>query len=319
MENTMSKIQVKILGTGAYLPPNPVSSSDLEKKLGFAPGTFEKTSGVRNRFHVQGETSSEMGAHAARKAIESSGLEPTQIDAIVSVSGVAQQAIPCTAALIHNQLKLASHTAAFDLNASCLSFLTGLEILGHLIAQGVYRRVLLVASDIASAGLNPKDPKTASLFGDGAAAVLLGPSENQGIIATHFEMKSEHVEDCQCQGGGTLRAPQELSYFRMNGPRLFKAVMPPLLKMVRTLTKEPVDLFIPHQASPMALDLFQKKLKIPDSRIIHIVREYGNMVATSLPFALHLAIQQKRLVRGNRTLLFGTGAGLTIGGVLLEY
>ena len=317
----MSKIKVKILGTGAYLPSQPISSEELELKLGFSPGTFEKTSGVRNRHHANEETSSEMGAQAALAAIEASGIDPNEIDAIVSVSGVAQQAIPSTAALIHNKLGLKSGVA-FDINSSCLSFLTGLDCMGNMISQGTYRYVLLISSDIPSHGVNPEDPKTASLFGDGAAAVILGPSETAGILASHFEMKSENIEDCQCKGGGTLQASKEQSYFRMNGPRLFKAVIPPVMKMIRSIfdrTQEKIDLYIPHQASPFALDLLQKKLKLSDSKIVNIVREYGNMVATSLPFALHQAIQTCRVKRGDRVLLFGTGAGLTIGGVLLEY
>ncbi len=319
-------IKTKILGTGAYLPLEPTSSEDLEKKLGFAPGTFEKTSGVKRRYHVKEENSSEMGAEAARQAVLASGLQFDQIDAVISVNGISQQAIPSTAALIHQKLGL-KNGVAFDINASCLSFLTGLVCMGNLISQGIYRYVLLVSSDISSVGLNPEDPKTASLFGDGAAAVVLGPSETQGILAFDFKTQSERLQDCQCEAGGTLLAlkkgiPKEKFYFKMNGPRLFKSAMPPLLEMVRSLLAKvggAVDLMIPHQASPFALDLLQKKLKWPVQKFVHIVRDYGNMIATSLPFALHLAIQEKRVKRKDRIFLLGTGAGLTIGGVILEY
>lgn len=320
-------IRTKILGTGAYLPSNEISSEDLEKKLGFAPGTIEKSSGVKKRYHVEEETSSDMGAAAVRQALQAANLDFHSVDALVSVGGVPQQAIPSTAALIHQKLGL-KNGVAFDINASCLSFLTGLVCMGNLIAQGIYRHVVLVASDIASGGLNPKDPKTASLFGDGAAAVVLGPAVgNEGILESHFETKSESAQICACEGGGTLFAskkkisPDRL-FFKMNGPKLFKAAMPPLLKMYHSFLDKvdgAIDLIIPHQASPFALDLFQKKLKLPNDKIVHIVREYGNMIAASLPFALHKAIEEKRLQRKDRVLLLGTGAGLTIGGVLLEY
>ena len=320
----MSKIPVKILGTGAYLPSRLVTSEELEKELGYPSGTFATTSGVNKRYYATCETSSEMGMLAAEQALHAAKIDKSEIDAIVSVSGVPQQAIPTNAALIHRKLGLQGGIA-FDINSTCLSFLTGLFCLGNLIAKGVYRYVLLVSSDIASAGLNPQDPKTASLFGDGAAACVLGPTETGGIIASHFETRSEHIDDCQCEGGGTLlglkeHIPRERQYFRMNGPKLFKAAIPPLLKMVhQMLCESTVDLFIPHQASPFALDLLQKKLNIPNEKFVHIVRDYGNMIATSIPFALHQAIIEGRLQRGNKTLLFGTGAGLTIGGVLLEY
>lgn len=322
----MSKLLVKILGTGASLPSRLATSEDLEKELGYPEGTFAKASGVKKRYISTCETSSEMGMVAAEKALYAAKIDKSQIDAIISVSGVPQQAIPSTAALIHKKLGLKG-TVAFDINSTCLSFLTGLFCMGNLISQGVYRNVLLVSSDIASVGLNPRDPKTVSLFGDGAAACVLGPSDQGGIIASHFETRSESCNDCQCEGGGTLLAlkdniPRDRYYFRMNGPRLFRAAMPPLLQMIRQFRNESekeIDLYIPHQASPLALDLLQKKLGVPDSQIMHIVRDYGNMIATSIPFALHLAIEEGRLHRGDRALLHGTAAGLTIGGVLLEY
>ncbi|MGL5626120.1 MAG: 3-oxoacyl-ACP synthase III family protein [Candidatus Rhabdochlamydia sp.] len=322
----MSKFLVKILGTGIYLPTCLVTSEDLEKKLEYPIGTFAKASGVRKRYYAIHETSSEMGTIAAERALKTANIEKSQIDAIISVNAIPQQLVPSTAALIHQKLGLKG-TIAFDINSTCLGFLTGLFCMGNLIAQKAYRHVLLIASDIASAGLNPKDPKTVSLFGDGAAAVVLGPTETGGIIATHFETRSEYGEDCQCEGGGSLLTlkddiARERHYFRMNGPRLFKTAMPLLLKMIDCLNRESdrkIDLFIPHQASPIALDLLQKKLGIEDNRFMHIVRDYGNMISTSIPFALHMAIETGKLQRGHRALLMGTGAGLNIGGVLLEY
>ncbi len=320
----MSKIAVKILGTGAYLPSRIVTNEELEKELGYPPETFIKASGVTQRRYVTEETSSEMGMIAAKEALKAANLTISDIDAIVSVSGVPQQAIPSNAALIHQKLGLKG-TLAFDINSSCISFLTGLFCMGNLVAQKVYNRVLLVSADIPSSALNPKDPKIASLFGDGAAACIIGPSHSEGIITSHFETRSEYIDYCQCEGGGTLLAlkdniPKERHYFRMDGLKLYKAAMPPVIKMVKQMMSEcEIDLFIPHQASPLALDLLQRKLGIKDEQFIHIVRDYGNMIATSLPFALHLAIASGKLKRGDKALLFGTAAGLTIGGVLIEY
>jgi 3-oxoacyl-[acyl-carrier-protein] synthase III len=322
----MPKALVKILGSGVHLPSIELSSQALEKKLGYHPGTWERASSVRRRYHVAEETASDLGAAAAKMALEEARIASSQIDAIISVSGTYQQLVPSTSALIHKKLGLAG-SVAFDINATCLSFLTGLFCIGHLISQGIYRHVLLVSSDIASPGLNPNDPKTALLFGDGAAAVVLGPGTSEGIIASHFETRTERELDCQCEAGGTLSSfkdhiSKERLYFQMNGPRLFKAALPPLLDMIHKLTEgldREVDLIIPHQASPFALDLLQKKLGVPDHQFMHIVRDYGNMIATSIPFALHTAIKEERLRRGNRALLLGTAAGLSIGGIVLEY
>jgi len=322
----MSKIPVKIYGTGVFLPSRLVTSATLEEELGYPPGEFKRTSGVNQRYYVEKETSTEMGTIAAEKALASAHIDKEEIDAIISVSAVPQQAVPTNAALIHQKLGLKKDTIAFDINATCLSFLTGLFTMGNLITSGVYRSVLLVSSDIASGGLNPRDPKTASLFGDGAAACVLGPTENGGILASHFEVHSRYADACCCEGGGTLVGLNtdslERQYFRMNGPKLFKAAITPVLKMIKQFKREinrNIDLYIPHQASPFALDLFQRKLGVEDNQFIHIVREYGNMIATSIPFALHKAIEYKQLQRGDIALLFGTGGGLTIGGILLEY
>lgn len=325
--NYMSKILVKILGTGAYLPSCKVTSAVLEKELGYAPKTFEKASGVNTRYYVTHETSTEMGMIAAERALSISEIDKSEIDAVISVSGVPQQAIPTNAALIHQKMGLNPKTVAFDINSTCLSFLTGLFSMGNLIASGIYRNVLLVSSDIGSTALDPKDPKTVSLFGDGAAACVLGPSTKEGILASHFETRSEYTEACKCEAGGTLLGIREdidrqRYYFRMNGPQLFKATIPHVLKMVEQLrdaSDREIDLFIPHQASPLALDLFQKRLGASNDRFMHIVRDYGNMIATSLPFTLNKAIEEERLKRGNTALLLGSGAGLTIGGILLEY
>jgi len=323
----MSKIPVKILGTGAYLPKQRVSSAILEKTLNYPVGTLAKTSSVQTRYYVSEETSTDMGFLAAQEAMSSAQVSAQEIDAIVSVSAVPQQALPTNAALLHQRLNLSPTVMAFDINATCISFLTGLFSMGHMVAKGVFKNVLLVSSDIGSTALNPNDPKTASLFGDGAAACVVGPSTSQAILGAYFETHSHCAQACQCEGGGTLLGvrrdiPLERSYFRMDGPKLFKAAIPPAMKMIKTLSElddEPIDLYIPHQASPLALDLFQKRLGVKDEQFMHIVRDYGNMVATSIPFTLNKAIKSGRLKRGDRTLLFGTGAGLTVGGLLLEY
>lgn len=323
----MSRIPIKILGTGAYLPSNLVTSEMLEKEYGYAYGSFKKASDVNNRYFIDNETSSEMGYYAVEMALRDANISKDDIDVIVSVSGVPQQAIPTNSVLIHKKLQFKDSTLAFDINASCLGFLTGFFTMANLIHAGIYKNVVIVSSDIASKGLNPKNPKTLSLFGDGAAACILGPSKDAGIIGSYFKVHSLLANTCECKAGGTFAGiSQDMNkdqlYFNMDGPKLIKASSSYVIEMINTLksaSKKEIDLYIPHQASPLALDLFQKKLKIPKDKFIHIVRDFGNMIATSLPFALHKAIESKKLLRGQRAILFGTGAGITIGGLVFEY
>ena len=137
---------------------------------------------------------------------------------------------------------------------------------------------------------------------------------------------SQYGRYCKCESGGTKFArelPEDLErlFFRMNGPQLVKASLRPLLKMFYKLkqTTEKLDLCIPHQASPFALDLIQRRLDIPDDQFVSIVRDYGNMIAASIPFALHQTISSAKLQRGDSVMLFGTAAGLSIGGAIIEY
>ena len=130
----MSKLPVKIFGTGVYLPSRLITSATLEKELGYCPGEFKKASGVNQRYYAQNETSTEMGAIAAERALATSQIKRDEIDAIISVSAVPQQAVPTNAALIHQKLGLRESAVAFDINATCLSFLTGLFCTGNLIS-----------------------------------------------------------------------------------------------------------------------------------------------------------------------------------------
>ncbi|MCF7853058.1 MAG: hypothetical protein K9M07_07455 [Simkaniaceae bacterium] len=326
----MSKKKITILGTGSYLPAEKITHEILEERLGLEKGWIMERCGVETRYYAAGEDASSMGTKAALQAIEAAGLSLEEIDVIIGVSGVPQQAIPSMGALIHKQLGL-KKSFAFDVNSTCLSFLLGLDIAADLIEGGKARHILLVSADIASVGLNPADPKTATLFGDGATAVVIGKSTgNAGIEASAFESWTEDQEACLLEiGGSKLPYVENLAvgeeyrrYFQMDGPLLFKSAIPRALKMIKDLMEQAqgdVSLMIPHQASPGSLRLIERKLGDFQGRIINIVKDFGNMIATSIPFALHYAIQEGKLKRGDRCLLIGTSAGISIGGMILEY
>ena len=326
----MSKQKIRILGTGAYLPARCVSEAELEKSLKLKTGWIEKHCGVKTRYYAEDEEASSMGAKAAASALDAAGLSLSDLDAVIGVSGVPQQAIPSMAALIHKKLGLQGQLA-FDVNSTCLSFLTGFKIAANMITSGSLKHVLLVSADIASVGLNPEDPKTATLFGDGAAAVIVGPSEStsSNIRLSKFETWTEAQDACQFESGGSKLHLKDVEpkqkYFFMNGPKLFKVAVPKALKMAKEMLKEEklsmddLSLVIPHQASPGALHLFERKLRIPACKFLNIVQDFGNMIATSLPFSLHHAIKQNRLKRGDTCMMLGTSAGISIGGVIFEY
>lgn len=327
-------LKIKILGTGKYLPKKAVSAAELAQKIGVTEEWILKKSGVETRYFAENETSAFMGAQAAIQALTAAGIEWSDLDAVVSAGGVMQQSIPCTAALIQRELGMeGSQIPAFDINCTCLGFVTALDTLSSMIAAGRYKRVLIVCSDIASAGLNWEHHESCTIFGDGAAAVVIGPTpegESSKIYSSCLETYCEGADYCRIQGGGTALHPNQHGpgvdkrfLFEMDGKETFKmasrVILPFMDKLLQEMTLAEVDLVIPHQASMMALRIIQKKLQLEDHRMMNIAKNHGNVIAASLPMALHEAIMQKRLVRGNKFVLLGTSAGFSIGGMVLEY
>ncbi|RHW34666.1 beta-ketoacyl-ACP synthase III [Lysinibacillus yapensis] len=326
---------VKIVGTGKYLPSKKIHSNELDLVLGVKPGWVEQKSGVKMRSFIDNETASEMAAYAAIEAINASGLQKEEIDCIVSVSGTMQQPIPCNASLVQKQLGLSnSQIPCFDINSTCLSFVTGLDTISYLIHSGRYSNVLLVSSEVASAGLNWEAKESAILFGDGAAAAVLTKTpenESSNILAGHMETFSEGAHFTEIRGGGTKLHPNNPNakytdyLFDMNGKAVFKLSSKHIHPFMEKLlsyshcTLNEIDLVVPHQASGMAMRILRKKLGIEEAKFMDILHHHGNTIASSIPMALHEAILQKKIQRGSKVMLLGTSAGLSIGGVVFEY
>lgn len=321
---------VKIMGMGRYLPRNKILSTELDAKLQLAEGSVQKKSGLISRhFASMDETTSYMGAQASRIAVEKAQINLTDLDAIISACGVGEQAIPCTAALIQQQLGLeSSGIACFDVNSTCLSFITAFDIASHLLAGGRFKRILIVSSEIASVGLNWQDMETCTIFGDGAAACVVEQSEGrERILSAHHETHSIGANICKIDAGGT-RYPTptvEQSLFHMEGKKVFKLASKLLDSLMENLlNKAQVSLsdihwIIPHQASLLAMQHIQKRLNIPQEKYVSIYPHHGNQIAASIPTALCHLIDSQQLQRGQLVLLLGTGAGLAAGGLILEY
>ena len=324
---------LRLLGSGVALPPLCLTSLELDAQLGLPPGTVEKKTGVRRRYVETGRSAAVLGAEAARAALADAGLGFADLDCLVVASGTPDQAMPCNAALVHHELGL-SRLPAFDLGASCLGFLVALDTLATLISQGHYRRVLVVASDIASCGLDWRHLEASGIFGDGAAAFVLGPAgeSGSGLVAAALETHSEGVHWCEIPGGGSRHHPGRISepflpltLFRMDGKAVFRFAAETLPGFVGHLLESAglsmadIDLVVPHQASAHALQFVRKRFGLPREKMIDIYADHGNQVAASLPTALHHAVASGRLRRGQRALLIGTGAGIGVGGAVLCY
>lgn len=327
---------LRILGTGAYLPARILTSAELDRRWQKADGWTERLSGVRSRrVASKHETTSMMGAAAAHVALTNAQLDARELDCVVSACSVMEQAIPCSAVLIQRAIGLdAARTPAFDVNATCLSFLVALDLVACAIAAGRYERVLIVSSEIASCGIDDDNHETAALFGDGAAAAIVGRTDDpdSGIVASLFETYSEGAELCQVRAGGTRLRPaddeqewREGTKFEMNGRATYRMAaqrLPGFLDRLMTragLTTDDLQVIVPHQASGKALSHLQEALGLAPHTLIRVLSTHGNQIAASIPSALHAGIASGDVARGHTLALVGSGAGLSFGGVVLKY
>jgi 3-oxoacyl-[acyl-carrier-protein] synthase-3 len=326
---------VKIAGLGTCLPERRVTSTELEAKLGLQPGWNERVTGVRERRYAGQETSVGMAARATRMALAHGGVAPEDVDLVIGASTAPAQLIPCTAALVQRELGLPEgRSLCFDLDATCLSFLVALHVAAPLVAAGTYRAALVYSSEITSHGLNPAEPESAVLFGDGAAAAVLtrsGPGDTGQIWRTCFETWSGGADLTQCLGGGTLHHPNdptttpEMNLFHMNGPAIYRLAtrrFAPFLGGFLTdlgWERAEVDAVVPHQASLMGMHVLHARLGFREDQVVSNLALRGNCIAASLPLVLGEAVHEGRVRRGQRLLLLGTGAGLTLGAVALTF
>lgn len=242
------------------------------------------------------------------------------------------QPIPTTSALLARELGVPDgRLESFDINTTCLSFLTALDKITMMMWAGGYGNVLIVSSEIASRGLPwGSDPATAALFGDGAAAMVLTPGGDR-IAASKFRTYPSGWDLCQIQSGGTRhdfhldRASfEDHSFFEMQGRDLYRLTFRAFPGFVTELLDDAgwrlsdIDAVIPHQASPHAIAHMKKACGFSDDQVVETIQETGNMIAASIPHAFDRARRDGRIGEGSNVLILGTSAGLSIGGVALE-
>ncbi len=306
----------------------------MERIASLPPETSETRFGIGRRFYADaGETSSFMAAAAAEAALAEAGWRAADIDVVIGACGVMEQPIPGTALLVHRRLGLGgSGVPAFDVNATCLSFLVALDQALAGFALGRWRRVLIVTADIASAALDYGDPEASVIFGDGAAAIALEAGGPHILLASRLESYSAHAGLCRLEAGGTRLRPHDDmtaflagSRFAMDGPALFRATRRRFGGFLARLLGEAgiaadaLDLIVPHQASAPALAYLAHALGGDPARIVDIFHAHGNQIATSLPHALHVARRAGRARPGSTALLVGSSAGISLGGAVIRW
>jgi 3-oxoacyl-[acyl-carrier-protein] synthase-3 len=319
---------MKISKTAYYLPPKIEGNDELSTMIGRSPGWIHSRAGVLER-RIAEESMHQIGARCARKVL-SEGQRP---DCIINASVTPVQLIPDGSVFIQDALGF-SGIPSWSIHATCLSFLVALNTAAAMIYAGTFRKILIVSSETGSAFRNMKEPESAALIGDGAAAALIEPAEASGQSAfIDWEMATwpEGKTYTEFRGAGTYRPPfiedktrPEDYTFHMNGPRIFRmarqktgVIMKRLLERNR-FTIDDVDWVVPHQASGPALKS-APSYGIPEQKLINIIEKTGNTIAASTPMALAWADQQNKLKRGDLILIGGSGAGLSIAYALIRW
>jgi 3-oxoacyl-[acyl-carrier-protein] synthase-3 len=317
------------VGTGSYLPEKILSNADLEQRMDTSDAWIRERTGIERR-HIIGDTESnvDMAEHAARAAIAAAGLQPQDIDLISYGTTTADLVFPNCGCLL--QARLGCRGApAFSLEAACSGFMYALAMADKFVRAGESQRALVVGSEVLSRITDYSDRSTAILFGDGAGAVVLSPSEQPGIISTHLHADGSYQHLLYCSGG-PARGPAPGSmpsgdYIRMAGSEVFKLAVTLLGGIVdetlasNQLDRSAIDWLVPHQANLRIIQAVAKKLRMPMERVIVTVQEHGNTSTASVPLALDVGVRDGRIKRGDLLLLEALGGGVTWGSALLRY
>jgi 3-oxoacyl-[acyl-carrier-protein] synthase III len=320
----------RITGTGSHLPPRRVTNADLAAELAVqgvetSDEWIVERTGIRARhFAAPDVTTSDLGAQAARQAMEAAGVGPADIDLIIVATSTPDMVFPSAACILQNKLGIAG-CPAFDVQAVCSGFVYALTVADAMIRTGSAKRALVIGSEVFSRILDFKDRTTCVLFGDGAGAVVLEASETPGILATDLHADGKHV-GILCvpgtvSGGKVLGDP----LLKMDGQAVFKLAVGVLEDAARaTLAKAgrtdaDIDWLIPHQANIRIMQGTAKKLKLPLDKLVVTVDQHGNTSAASIPLALDAAVRAGKIRKGDTLMLEGVGGGFTWGAVLLDF
>ncbi len=329
----MAPLPMKIIGCGRYMPRRVVTNEELEARCELPAGWIETKTGVRERRWVErDESSTFMGAMAAREALDDAGIAPADIDLIMNASGSPPRALPDGGHLIQRELGLGrSGIPCMTVHTTCLSFVTGLNVAANFLATGQRETILIVTSDISSRSLDFSQPESAILLGDGAAAcVVTRAPEGDGSALERYHQVGlgDGADLTTLRGMGTTwppndpDTPPEYNLFYMDGLGIAAMLRGAFTSFLETLTaglsRADVAAVVPHQANAYALRAL-RRYGFPEGRIAKTLDRFGNCVAASIPLTLYEVIREGRISQGDRVLLLGAGAGLCIGGILLTY
>jgi len=317
-----------ITGWGKCMPPAVMTNDDIATVLDTSDEWIKSRSGISER-RVSHVPVSDLAAVAGHRALAAAGLEPEEVDLLIIATCSPDTVIPSTAA--HVQKKMgAANAAVMDLNAGCSGFIYSMSVATAMIQAAGYKKALVIGAERITWFLNWSLRDTAVLFGDGAGAVVLEPSEEEsGLLASHLGCEGDALDALIIYNFGTAgnRFVENYGNFNVNfdGREIFKRAVRGMAKEVRQvlggleLSNDDIDLIIPHQANARIIESLAQYLSVPMSQVVLNIQNYGNTSAATIPVAMVEALAEGRIKPGDRLLMAAFGAGLTRGAGMIRW
>jgi 3-oxoacyl-[acyl-carrier-protein] synthase III len=327
-----------ITGVGHYVPERVITNEDLSRQINTTDEWITERTGIKERrFFTPGkDTVASMGAAAARVAMERAGVGPKDVDLIVFATITPDYYFPGSGVLMQRELGMEG-IGAIDIRNQCTGFIYGISIGDQYIKTGMYKTVLVIGAEIQSTAMDMSDEgrAIAVIFGDGAGAVILQASteEGRGILSTHLHADGRYAEELIIKDPGSSRpgrankdlADPKDTFPYMNGTTVFKHAIVNLADTVmealaaNKLSKHDLDLLVPHQANYRITSYLQEKLEMPKEKVVSNIHKYGNTTAASVPIALSEAWEEGRVKKGDLVCLAAFGSGFTWGSALVRW
>ena len=332
----MTQLQrVKISALGTYVPPRLLTNADLEKMVDTNNEWIMSRVGIKER-HIaeKGVGTSDLAAEAARRALAQRGIEASELDAIIVATVTPDMMFPATACLVQDKIG-ATKVWGFDLQAGCSQFVYALQVGAQFVQTGAHKKVMVIGADVMSSIIDYTDRATCVLFGDGAGAVIVEPvTEDDGDVGLlDFMHEVDGSGGCSLYmpGGGSLNpsshetVDKKMHFVHQDGAAVFKFAVRKMSEACvdilkrNHLTGDDIDLMIPHQANLRIINATAERLKLPPEKVVINIERYGNTTGATIPLAMHTAIEEGRLKKGDLVLLAAVGAGFTVGTTLLRW
>jgi 3-oxoacyl-[acyl-carrier-protein] synthase III len=318
----------KIIGTGSYLPDNIVTNEYLATIMDTSDEWISSRTGIKKRRISTGETTAELAANAALKAIEDAKIKPEDIDYIFIATMSADYFLPNASSEVQNMIGAVNATC-LDINAACSGFIFSLNTAHAYIESGLAKTVLVIGAEVLSKQLDWDDRSTCVLFGDGAGAVVVKKAEAKGIIDTVTGSDGSKKEALTCKTRSLnnifVKEEERTEYLKMDGQEVFKFALTKVPECITLLLeKTKIDIgeikyFVLHQANKRILDSVARRLKVSIDKFPLDLDEYGNTSAASIPILLDEINKQGKLKSGDKIIISGFGGGLTWGATLIQW